>query len=131
MKKIEVLLALERLRQADARLEEAIERARDDLHRDGVIQRFEFTVELLWKTLKRVLEYEGLSCTSPRACIKEAFRHGLIGDDEVLLDMLEDRNRCSHVYDEKAAEEIFTRIRSVYAGAIQRVLATLQHSLGT
>lgn len=130
MTKTEVLLAVERLEQALSRLEEAIGRARDDLDRDGVIQRFEFTVELLWKTLKRVLAYQGIVCNAPRVCIKEAFRCGMIEDDEILLDMLEDRNRSSHVYDEKTAEEIFTRIRSVYASAIERAVQTLKSQLG-
>ena len=129
MTKTEVLLAVERLRQALARLEEAIERAQDDLDRDGVIQRFEFTVELLWKTLKRVLAYQGIPCSAPRTCIKKAFRFGLIEEDEILLDMLEDRNRSSHVYDEKTAEEIFTRIRAVYAPTIRRVLDNLARQL--
>ncbi len=77
MKKTDVLLAIERLKQAVARLEDALGRVRDDLDRDGAIQRFEFTVELLWKTLAIQLEYQGITCQSPRNCIKLAFRHGL------------------------------------------------------
>jgi len=131
MKKADLLLALERLRQAASRLEEAVARTRDDLDRDGTIQRFKFTVELLWKTLKMILAYQGVPCASPHACIKEAFRCGLIEDDEMLLDMLEDRNRSSHVYDEKTAEAIFTRIRSAYAPSIRRVLKNLETHLAT
>ncbi|MBX6423899.1 nucleotidyltransferase substrate binding protein [Thermosulfurimonas sp. F29] len=78
MKKTEVYLALERLKEAASRLEEALPRVKDDLDRDGVIQRFEFTFELFWKTLKFILEYQGISCTSPRQCLKEAFKMGLI-----------------------------------------------------
>ena len=94
----------------------------DELDRDGVIQRFEFTVELFWKTLKLLLAYQGIDCASPRRCIKEAFRAGLIGDDEILLDMLEDRNRSSYIYDESTAEEIFERIVKVYVPTLERIL---------
>ncbi|RTZ72029.1 MAG: nucleotidyltransferase [Gammaproteobacteria bacterium] len=129
MKKTDVLLAIERLKQAVARLEDALGRVRDDLDRDGAIQRFEFTVELLWKTLAIQLEYQGITCQSPRNCIKLAFRHGLIEDDELLLDMIEDRNRSSHVYNEKTAEEIFTRISKLYAKSIRQVLERLESTL--
>lgn len=126
MKKTDLLLGIERLKQAVDKLEDALERVHDDLDRDGAIQRFEFTVELLWKTLAMQLTYQGISCQSPRSCIKEAFRHGLINDDEILLDMIEDRNRSSHVYSEKVAEEIFLRVSKLYAPSIRRVLEKLE-----
>jgi nucleotidyltransferase substrate binding protein (TIGR01987 family) len=126
MEKVEVLLALDRLKRAYSRLKEALERVQDELDRDGAIQRFEFTVELLWKTLKKFLAYEKVECRSPRDCIKKAFRHGFIGDDEILIDMLEDRNRSSHIYDEKEAEKIFERISKVYAPVIEKVIKKLE-----
>ena len=91
-----------------------MERAEDDLDKDGVIQRFEFTVELLWKALRSILAYHGIDCYSPRSCIKESFKSQLIDDDEIILDMLEDRNRSSYIYSEKTSEEIFERIKRVY-----------------
>ena len=129
MKKTDVLLAINRLEQAVSRLEDALTRVHDDLDRDGAIQRFEFTAELLWKTLSTLLEFQGISCQSPRNCIKLAFRHGLIADDEVLLDMIEDRNRSSHVYNEKTAEAIFTRIQGVYADSIRKVLTAISQAV--
>jgi len=128
MKKTGLYLALDKLEQAFGRLKEALPEVRDDLDRDGVIQRFEFTVELLWKTLKIILAYQGVECASPRRCIKEAFRAGLIEDDEILLDMLEDRNRSSHIYDEATAEEIFERIAKVYIPVLEKTLETLRRT---
>jgi nucleotidyltransferase substrate binding protein (TIGR01987 family) len=100
-------------------LREAVGLAEDELDRDGVIQRFEFTFELLWKTLKAILNYQGIECYSPRDCIKKAFRHGIIDDDEIFLDMLEDRNLSSHVYDEETAKEIFERIKKFYLKTLE------------
>ncbi len=114
MKKSEVLLKVEKFNQALQRLKEAVETAKSQLEKDGTIQRFEFTVELMWKTLKAILYYQGIECYSPRDCVKKAFRYGIIEDDEILLDMIEDRNLSSHIYDSKTADEIFERIKGVY-----------------
>ena len=114
MTKSEVLVKINNFEKGLSRLKEAVERAKDDLDKDGVIQRFEFTIELLWKALKTVLAYQGIECYSPRSCIKEAYKSYLIEDDEIILDMLEDRNRSSHIYSETTSEEIFERIKKVY-----------------
>lgn len=91
MKEIEISVA--NYSRAFKKLSEGIDLAEDELSRDGVIQRFEFTFELFWKTIRLVLLYEGFECRSPRSCIKEAFKHGFIVDDEIFLDMLEDRKK--------------------------------------
>ena len=114
MKKSDVLLKVHNFERALERLKEAVERAQDELDKDGVIQRFEFTVELLWKSLKAILEYKGIECYSPRNCVKEAFKANIIGDDDIVLDMIEDRSLSSHIYDEKTSDEIFERIKNVY-----------------
>ena len=114
MKKSELLIKIDNFERALSRLNEAVERAKDDLDKDGVIQRFEFTIELLWKSLKSILNYQGIECYSPRNCIKEAFKANLIEDDEIILDMLEDRNKSFHIYSELTSEEIFERIKKVY-----------------
>ena len=57
MQKSEVLVKIENFQRALNRLDEAVQRAKDDLDKDGVIQRFEFTIELLWKVLKVILAY--------------------------------------------------------------------------
>jgi nucleotidyltransferase substrate binding protein (TIGR01987 family) len=72
----------------------------------------------LWKTTKIFLEYEGFPCIGPRSCIKEGVRRELLLEGEVLLDMLEDRNRSTHIYDEHTAGEIFKRIKNQYVPVI-------------
>lgn len=121
MRKSDVLLKIETFEQALSRLQEAVEIAQDDLDKDGVLQRFEFCTELLWKSLKAILAYQGIECYSPRSCIKEAFKTKIIPDDEVVLDMIEDRNRSSHVYDEEESWKIFERIKKVYLPYLQKL----------
>ena len=97
-----------------------------DVIRDGVIQRFEFTYELAWKTAKEYLEDIGIvDKTSPKAVIKEAFAQKLIIDEKSWLLMLNDRNLTSHVYKEEMAEEIAERIISCVKKAVNTPLKTM------
>ncbi|WP_035588947.1 HI0074 family nucleotidyltransferase substrate-binding subunit [Hippea jasoniae] len=121
MKKSEVLLKINTFEKALNRLKEAVNHAKDDLDKDGVIQRFEFTTELLWKTLKTMLQFQGIDCYSPRNCIKEAFKANIIDDDEIILDILEDRNLSSHLYDQRLSEEIFQRIKDIYVSFLDNL----------
>lgn len=51
---------------------------------DASIQRFEFCIELAWKTLRGILLRDhGIEVASPKPALQEAFRVGLI-DDETL-----------------------------------------------
>ena len=78
--------------------------------RDGVIQRFEFTCELLWKMLKRYLDEYGLE-RPDRLSNRDLFRVGheqeLIDDPEKWFLYLRMRNLTSHVYDDIRATEVF------------------------
>lgn len=62
-----------------------------DLEKEGVVQRFEYTFELAWKTLKDYLVYSGvvLDQITPRKVIKEAFAAKIIDDGQIWIDMLE------------------------------------------
>jgi len=114
MRKSDVLLKIKNFENSLNSLKEGVLQAKDELDKDGVIQRFEFTIEMLWKTLKAILQYHGIECYSPRNCIKEAFKVNIIDDDEIILDMLEDRNLSSHVYNKTTSEEIFEKIKDIY-----------------
>jgi len=120
--------SLEKLKNAFSKLSEGAKIADDDLYRDGVIQRFEFTFELLWKTIKIYLENQGIIVRSPRESFKEAFRLNIIENEKLFLDMLKDRNDTTHIYDKETAESIFNRIKENYIPAIKGVLKNLgQH----
>lgn len=93
--------------KAFTQLTEAVERFSEltDLEKEGMVQRFEFTFELSWKTLKDFLESQNVEAKFPRDVIKEAFHYEIFENGEVWLEMLEMRNLMSHTYD----EEIFDR----------------------
>lgn len=59
-----------------------------NLEQEGVIQRFEYTYELAWKTLKDYLEYNGVNITeiTARSVFKEAYSSGIIKNSEIFID---------------------------------------------
>lgn len=89
-------------------------KALNDLEAMGLIQAFEMSFELAWKTLKDFLEYEGYDVKSPRGTIREAFKQGYLPSAETWLQCLEDRNATTHAYDEEMAEQVLEAIRDVY-----------------
>lgn len=80
-----------------------------DIYLDLTIKRFEFTYEMCWKTLKRYLEFLGFEPKSPRATFKEAYAQGIIKDENIWLEMIEQRNLSSHIYDEYEMSEIVSK----------------------
>jgi len=105
---------------------EIYERSGDELHRDGFIQRFEFTFELAWKALMEYLESEGyIDAKTPKSVLKKAFSLDLI-DGEMWNDMLADRNLTSHIYQEEIAVSICGRLQSSYVGLLENLAAKLK-----
>ena len=98
------------------RLQAALEKEADidDMYLDATIQRFEFCFELAWKLMKAVLEYDGIEANSPRSCIREGWKQGLISGAEEWLEMMEKRNLSSYTYDEKATWEIYHEVKDPY-----------------
>ncbi len=95
---------------------------KSDLLIDAVIQRFEFTFELSWKLMQAYLNFQGISCNSPRQVIKETYKMNLLEDGEAWIDMLMDRNRTSHIYDEQEANIIYQKIISKHAPKLNTFL---------
>ncbi|TQR12300.1 HI0074 family nucleotidyltransferase substrate-binding subunit [Psychrobacillus soli] len=99
------------LKKALDRLEEALnENQENSLIVDGTIQRFEFTIEVYWKMLKRLLLSEGIEAKTPRETLKEAYQVGWLQDEQAWLQMLKDRNETSNAYDEEMARKILENI---------------------
>ena len=101
------------LRQA---MELKSEKSLSNLEIEGVIQRFEYTWELAWKTLKDYLESDGLVLEkiTPKAVIVASIEAKIITDREVWMNALDDRNRMSHVYSDAAFAEVVENIEKKY-----------------
>lgn len=85
----------------------------------GLIQCFEYTFELAWKTVKDYLEAQGFTVKSPRQAIQTAFQSGLIADGHTWIDAMEKRNFMAHTYDEALAKEAEKLIREQYYPVIK------------
>ena len=82
----------------------------NNLDRDGVIQRFEFTFELVWKAIAEYAVYKGLEVASPRDAFRTAADIGVISNPDVWFDFLKDRNESTHLYSEDRAQVLFSHI---------------------
>lgn len=87
----------------------------DDIIKEGLIQRFEYTHELAWNVMKDYAIYQGNSTiTGSRDATRESFSTGLITDGKVWMNMIMSRNKTSHTYNEATADEIFHLIMNDY-----------------
>jgi nucleotidyltransferase substrate binding protein (TIGR01987 family) len=111
-------------------LDDGVE-ALSQLEQEGVIQRFEYTFELAWLTLKDKLEYDGvvLATVTPRNVIREAFQAKLIEDGDTWIDMLTDRNLMSHTYDSTRFEVVIARISARYLCILAELRLQLEPEL--
>ena len=129
MKKESEIL-LKKFRQAFKTLKEGVLSSQDQLQKDGVIKRFEYTYELLWKTLKAVLEEKNREAGSPAECLEESLQQGWLKDEHVYKRMLKDRNSTVHGYDQEVADQIFRRIRKEYVRAFEKAIQSLEEQTG-
>ena len=113
MEKIELTHQLELLKNAYNSLKIWVEKKNiSELERDGVVQRFEYTIEITWKTLKKFLQFEwGDSGLFPREIIKEFHKKWIIKDSKLFLDFLDLRNNSSHNYNEEMIQDMYEFIR--------------------
>ena len=95
----------------------AEQRELSELEEQGLIQAFEYTHELAWKTLKDFLNYKGnKEIYGSKDASREAFRYGLITEGEIWMNMISSRNNSSHTYNEDTAKEIVNAILKGYYG---------------
>ena len=113
--------ALTTLHRAAAACKRAPE---DDLYCIALIQSFKFTWDLGWKVMKDYLNHEGVNCQpTPRCVIKTAFSSDLISDGQCWIDMLDDRNTMSHVYDIDKAHLACEKIQSKFIAELDQLAA--------
>ena len=90
----------------------------DDIIKEGVIQRFEYTHELAWNVMKDFLAKAGNeNIFGSMDATREAFALQLIENGELWMDMIRSRNKTSHTYNEETADEIFRKILDEYLPA--------------
>jgi len=106
-------------RKAFAQLAAAAElvkqRKLSNLEQQGLIQAFECTHELAWNTLKDFLEARGtINIYGSKDATREAFAKGLVANGDEWMAMIQGRNRSSHTYNQKTADELSAAVLSSF-----------------
>lgn len=138
MEKIEYYkIRLHTLHQAVQGLSEALKfhsedfnAALGDLVRCGHVQKFEYCIELLWKTIKVWLETQEIAdVNSPKEVIKSFYQTTKISDDlyQGLLLAIHHRNLYSHVYREDEFIKLYQDIPK-HVATMKIVVSLLQSS---
>ena len=119
------------LNDALTTFEEAIKsNPKSQLEKDGTIQRFEYTFELCWKSIRKLLLELGRQdvSSSPKPLFRDAHQEGLIDNIEVWFKFIDARNRTSHTYHKKTADQVYNDIQDFGVNARQ-LLRTLNERL--
>jgi nucleotidyltransferase substrate binding protein (TIGR01987 family) len=99
------------------------------LLRDGVIQRFEYSFELAWKILQRVLEQQGYmdedKILSKKDIFRIAFQKHLIQEAEIWFEFLEARNESAHLYNPATADKVFA-IAKKFPAELKKLISLLK-----
>ena len=103
-------------------LEKALCEPKSDIVRDATIQRFEFCVELAWKSAKKQM---GTATSAPKSVVREMAQNSLIDDVDFWLRSIDQRNLSSHTYREDLAEMVYQFAREFLAKG-QDLLLRLQ-----
>lgn len=103
-------LDISNLIKAANRFNEIMQIKEDDIVRDAAIQRFEFTYELIWKVLRKVLLKRGLEGNSPKVVFRLAAKDDIIDQVETWFEFVEFRNQTVHVYNPIIAKEIYQNL---------------------
>ena len=99
----------------------------DEIIKEGLIQRFEYTHELAWNVMKDYAAYQGnTSIGGSRDATREAFQLHLVSDGKVWMDMIGSRNKTSHTYNEETADEIYSKILNEYYPAFLDFLKNME-----
>ncbi len=93
-----------------------------ELEKEGMIQRFEYTFELAWKTLQDLLEYKGyLDITGPNPVLEQAFKDGYIENEKQWRSMKKSRELTSHTYNSDTANDIALKISADYCTLLKNL----------
>lgn len=77
--------------------------------------------------MQDILQHRGYhDIKGPKPVIKQAFQDGILSDGQAWIDMLNDRNNSTHLYDENEARKIFDNIQIKYFGLLNELKIFLE-----
>ena len=138
MKDIRWIQRFSNYKKALAKLQDAVNEfleqgaAMKDLEVEGMIQRFEFTYELAWNTIKDFYENQGESgIQGSRDAFRMAFQRGLINDGQMWMEMIEVRKLTVHTYDDAISDNVSEKIKDQYIHLFTQLQNKLDEEMNT
>ena len=121
--------ALDNFGQALARLDEAMALPEGDvISRDAVILRFVLVFETAWQCLRKVLELHQIQARYPRETFQRAYQAGWLDQEQLWLDMIDNRNLIAHTYKEATAIRVYDDVKR-FLPLLRRLHAELEQRL--
>jgi len=120
--------AVKRLNEANVQYKKNTD---NDIYQDALIKRFEFTFELAWKTLRQFMIDSGymMKAISPKSILAQGYQENILQNEQMWLDMLEDRNLTTHDYGHEVAKPIADRISLKYAKELTKLAKYIAEAL--
>lgn len=111
-------------KKAYEKLKEFVETDNDsEKDRGAIINAFQYTFELFWKTLQKYMrQMEMLDELEPSSTIRTAFQYNLLEEGQGYMNMLKDRNLITHTYKEDTAMDIYQNIKKEYIGLLNEFI---------
>ena len=119
------MLHLKTLRDALSSLEDILKQPMNEYIRDGAIQRFEYTFELCWESLQRILKERGVETGSPTQVLRAAHQEQLIEGIDEWLSFLKARNLTVHTYNQNLADDVFKEAKK-FPAYVRNLLKSLK-----
>lgn len=102
-----------------------------ELEKEGLIQRFEYTFELAWKTLQDLLEHKGYQdIAGPNPVLEQALKDGYIKNEKQWRNMKKSRELTSHTYNSETADDIAENIVAEYYQLLKDLELRLEEERG-
>lgn len=98
-----------------------------EIIRDGLVQRFEITYELMIKVVRIFLLEKGINSIAPKDLIRifSADREVKDSQTETLLKIVDDRNRTTHDYNQKFIKSLVSRLAKYH-----KVMSEVANQIG-
>ena len=104
-------VSIDTLLKTKNQLDQALATAHTELEITGTIKCFEYTYEISWKTMKKILETMGVvDINNPRSVFAAAYKNNLINDIDAWNAYIATRNMTTHTYDALRAHEVFNSL---------------------
>jgi nucleotidyltransferase substrate binding protein (TIGR01987 family) len=119
-------IKIDNLIKAQSQFEEYRSNISKPQKRAGAIQAFEYTYEMCWKMIKKLLEVEGVKeVYTPKDCFRKVAKFGLITDPKIWFEYLEIRDLTVHTYNEDVAHQV-SNIFGSFSVSVKKLLGNFE-----